>query len=1155
MTVPDFVHLHTHSEFSLLDGLGSVQKLLEAAKADGQMALGLTDHGAMYGAMHFYNAALKAGVKPIIGVEAYVAAKSRFDKQTRQGTDQYHLTLLATSHLGYQNLMKLTSIAHLEGFSYKPRIDEEVLFEHAQDIVVTSGCMNSQFNRLLLADKDDQAITLFKKYKQVFAKNFYIELQRHQGVSELDRLNTKLIDISRKLDIDLVATNDVHYPSADDAQAQDALLCVQTRKLISDTNRMSIIDSPDYYLRSRQQMAELFRDYPEALANTVKIAEQVDIQIPRGKLIFPEYPIPDGFNDATYLEHLVQQGLRKKFPEVTQELQDRVAYELDIIKNKGYDTYFLITQDFVTWAKKQGIAVGPGRGSAAGSLVSYALDITSINPILHNMPFERFLNPERPSPPDIDLDFADDRRDEVIKYVMDKYGSDHVAHVITFGRMEARVAIRDIGRVLGLPYEEPDKIAKLIPNPPGKKAGLDEALNQVPELAEYYKQPKFKKLIDLAKKVQGNVRHHSVHAAAVIIADKPLPNYTPIQQDSKSGKTITQYDMYVLDANVSEDALGLLKFDFLGLRNLSIIEKTIQLIKQTIGENIDIENLPLDDEPTYQLLSRGDTMGVFQLESAGMRRVARSLKPSQFSDIAALVALYRPGPMDLIPKFIEGKHQPDKVEYIHPSLKQVLAETYGVMVYQEQVMQIFNVMGGYTLGEADVVRRAIGKKKMKILAQNKIRFIKEAQQRNYSTEVAEQVWAYIEAFANYGFNKAHAASYAMIAYQTAYLKANYPVQYMAALMTVESGSHAMNRDEKVALSIQECKQMGIKVLPPDINKSGSGFKIESAKNSLQNQAIRFGLNAVKNVGTAALDNILETRESNGEFSSFTQFLIKTDSRKVNKKVLESLIKVGAFDSFGTRSSMLEQLDDIRQKATQFQSEVEGQDTLFAGVASQVTQAQDTFETLIEYPQQELLSFEKELLGLYLTDHPLANALNHVQKRASKQIGDLDVSIHNEQTFLFGGIITSLRQVTTKKSGKPMAFGTLEDQTGSMEFVVFPRTFEQYGQLLESDIAVLLKAKVTEREGEVSLIAEKISVPDSSVVAQAEQDNAREIFIPHGTSKQTLEELGALLKQNQGKEKVIVTIPNGTPEPKKLVLPYTVEWSEDLAQKVAKILAG
>jgi len=1148
----DFVHLHTHTEYSMLDGLGRIEKLIKKVQEHGQKALAITDHGGMYGAVHFYNSCKKAGIKPIVGVEAYMAKKSRFDKQTRMGSDQFHLTLLAMSHRGYVNLMRLVSFANLEGFSYKPRIDFELLEKYNSDIIATSGCSSSIFNRLLRDGKKEQALEWFKRFKKLFGDRFYIELQKHE-IDFLEKLNKELVSISRELDIPLVATNDVHYVEANEAYAQDALICIQTHKLISEKKRMSMLESPTFYLRSSEEMTELFRDYPEAIKNSVKIAARCNVEIPTGQLIFPEYPIPKGKTTEEFLKEMTLKGLKKRFKKITQEHLDRINYELDIINNKGYSTYFLITQDFVNWAKNQGIAVGPGRGSAAGSLVSYAIGITDINPLIHGLPFERFLNPQRPTPPDIDIDFADDRRDEVIKYVADTYGHDHVAQVITFGRMEARVAIRDIGRVLGMPYEDPDKIAKLIPNHPGTKTSLDTAVKTVPELAAYYQQPKFKKLIDLAKQVEGVIRHSSVHAAAVVIADKPLMEYTPIQRENKSGKTVTQYDMYVLDCNISDNAIGLLKFDFLGLRNLSTIQMAVQLIKEYKNIKIDLSKIPIDDKKTFNLISTGETTGVFQLESAGMRRVAKTLKPSQFSDITAMVALYRPGPMDLIPQFIEGKHNPDKIVYPHESLKPILKETYGVMVYQEQILQMANVMAGYTLGEADILRRAIGKKKKKLLDENKKRFIRQSVENKYTQQVAEKVWGFIEAFANYGFNKAHAASYAMIAYQTAYLKANYPVEYMAALMSIESASHGMNRDVKVAQAIETSKKMGIMVLPPDINKSEANFTIEKNKKSLQGLAIRFGLTAIKHVGQAAIENILETKKKIGDdFSSLTQFIQESEGRKVNKKTLEVLIQVGAMDEFGNRASMLKNLAQIKDRATQFQSDIDGQDNLFTNIGEKVKTLTDTFPHLPEYPQQELLSFEKKYLGLYLTQNPLADALKTVNQQANKCIGEIDLSIHTNQTFIFGGIITRLRKVRTKNANREMAFGNLEDETGVAEFVVFPKTFAQFSHDLNEDSIILMKAKIDDRDGELKLIVEKIINPTQFNTKETNLKGAHEIFIPRKTNKSVLEQLGNFLKKNKGNDRVIILIPNGE-RPKKMLLPYGVKWSTQLEKQIRDLL--
>jgi DNA polymerase III subunit alpha len=1149
----DFVHLHVHTEYSMLDGLSKIDKLVKKAQAHGQTALAITDHGGMYGCLHFYNACKNAGIKPIIGVEAYLAKNSRHDKQTRMGADQFHITLLAQNFTGYQNLMALVTLANIEGFSYKPRIDEESLFAHSEGLIVTSGCMSSYFNRLLRDGDEDGARELFKKFKKHFPGRFYIEIQIHPAVSELAELTKKQVALARELDIPLVATNDVHYVEKTEAEAQDALLCVQTRKLISDTKRMTMLDSPDFFLRSSEEMKELFHDYPDAIKNTVLIADQCDLTIPTGQLIFPRFELPEGETENSYLRKLTYAGCERRYGTLTPDHEKRLDYELTVIGDKGYSAYFLITQDFVNWAKAQGIGVGPGRGSAAGALVSYSLGITDIDPIFHGLAFERFLNPQRPTPPDIDMDFADDRRDEVISYVAQKYGDTQVGHVITFGKMEARVAIRDIGRVLGMPYEDPDKIAKLIPNPPGKKVSLKTAVETVPDLAEYYKQPKFKKLIDLASQVEGSIRHSSVHAAALIITDKPLQNYTPIQRDTKSGKMITQYDMYALDCNISDDAIGLLKFDFLGLRNLSTLQTAVRLIKETKKIEINLSTLPLDDEKTFELLSSGDTMGVFQLESAGMRRVARSLKPTQFSDITAMVALYRPGPMDLIPTFIEGKHNPEKVQYPHDSLKPVLEETYGIMVYQEQILQIAHVMAGYSLGEADILRRAIGKKKKKLLDENKKRFTDQSVEKGYERAVAEKVWGFIEAFANYGFNKAHAASYAMIAYQTAYLKANFPVEYMTALMSVESASHSMNRDERVSQSVEACKRMGIEINPPDINASSDDFTLEPSKTSAEGLAVRWGYNAIKHVGSAAIENILETKKRVGTFTSLTQFISETDGRKVNKTTIECLIKVGCMDSFGTRASMLENLESIRQTASQLDAGVEGQDSLFMNVKTTADTMRDTFPQIPEYPVQELLSFEKELLGMYLTQHPLAQSLKAVESRATKFIHELDHTIHNGQVFLFGGVITQFREVTTKKTGAPMGFGKLEDSSGTIDFVIFPKGFAEYKELMKVDSVVLMKAKLDYRDEEMQLMVDKISSPREEELQHEANHLHHEIFIPRKTTKETLTKVGALLKSKPGTESVVILIPNGS-SPQRMVLPYGVEWDEDLEDAVQELLA-
>jgi DNA polymerase-3 subunit alpha len=1149
-----FVHLHVHTEYSLLDGLSKIPKLLKRAQEYGQPAIAMTDHGAMYGTIPFYTKARKLGIKPIIGLEGYMAKNDRYQKQSKPGTDAFHITLLAKDFTGYQNLMKLCSRAHLEGFSYRPRMDEALLKEYHQGIIATSGCAASLISQLLLDGKRDEAKTKIKEYYELFEGNFYLEIQHHTGLDMVQELTEEIAKLSRETGIPLVATNDVHYVDADDAEAQDALLCVSTRHLVSETQRMTMMNSPTFYLRQNAEMEELFARYPDAIENTLKIANDCNLEIPMGKWVMPLFEVPEGETPSSFLTKLTYENLPNVLDSINDEIKERIDYELDVIITKGYATYLLIVHDFVKWAKDHGIYVGPGRGSAAGSLVSYALGITTVNPLEHDLKFERFLNPQRPSPPDIDMDFADTRREEVIEYITKKYGEDKVANVITFGRMEARVAIRDIGRVLGLDYSDCDRIAKLIP----VGAGLDEAVQMVPELKQYSELPKYRKLFELAGKVEGAVRHSSVHAAAVVIADDDITHYCPVQRESREGKVITQYDMYAIDANVSgDDAIGLIKFDFLGLRNLSILGEAIEIVKKTKGITVDLDRIPLDDKEVYQMLSRGDTTGVFQLESAGMRRVARALQPNKFSDITAMVALYRPGPMDLIPAFIENKHNPDNIEYPHPDLKPIFEETYGFMVYQEQALSVANSMAGYSLGEADILRKAIGKKKIEIMQQQHSEFVRRSGEHGYSKQVAEQVWGYIEKFAGYGFNKAHAASYAMVAYRTAYMKVKYPVEYMTALASVESLSHSQQREEKVRMAVEDARSMGIKVLPPHINFSENGFVVEENEESLEGLAIRFGLGAIKNVGTAAIESIMAVRKDS-PFHSFTDFLRRTDARKVNKKVIESLIRVGAFDQFATRSSLLENLEQIRAQAAQFQSEVDGQDSLFAQVASaEATQVKDTFTQLAEYPTAELLSYEKELLGFYLTDHPMSQSLEQIAKQAERKIGELDPDIHKDQTFVVGGILTGMKTVRTKKNNDEMAFGTLEDQSGAIRVVCFPRAYAACREFFQDDNALLVRAKLDMRDDEPQLVVEKAWQP-TLAEDQAEKvvENAVEITIPRSVDPTVLQQVGTLLRKSPGNTPIVLLIPSPQGDHvTRMQLPYDVAWNEELAEYVRDLLAA
>lgn len=1144
-SMSDFVHLHVHTEYSLLDGLSQIPQIVARAKDLGQKALAITDHGGMYGVVKFFNECKKQDIKPIIGVEAYMSEFDHTQKQVKMGSDQAHILLLAKDLTGYKNLMQLITIANLEGFSYKPRIDLELLKKYSKGLICTTGCPSGIVGKKLRENKEKEAREWVEKLKDVFGEDLYVEIQVHEDLPWLKDLTAKQVQLSKELGIPLVATNDVHYVNKDDAEAQDALLAVQTRRLITDQNRMKMIDVPDYYLKTTEEMETLFRDYPDALENTVKIAEKCNVEIPIGKMIFPKYPIPKGYNVDSFLKKLTEERLSERYKNPNQIVLDRIKYELEVIADKGYSAYFLIVQDFVGWAKAKGIRVGPGRGSAAGSIVSYIVGITDIDPLKHNIHFERFLNPQRPSPPDIDIDIADEKRDEVIRYVSEKYGEDHVGQVITFGTMEARAAIRDIGRVLGMPFSDPDKIAKLIP----PKTSIEQAIRTIAEVKEYYKQPKFKKLLDLAKKVEGNSRHSSVHAAAVIIADAPLPNYTPVQREARGGKIVTQYDMYCLDLNVDETAIGLLKMDFLGLRNLSILGRAIELVKINQGIEVDLINIPLDDQKVYDLISQGYTSGVFQLESIGMRRVARKLGPSRFSDLTAMVALYRPGPMELIDVFIEGKKEPEKIDYPHQALKPILEETYGVLVYQEQILQIVNVMAGYSLGEADILRRAIGKKKQYILDKEKKRFIEGSKKNGYSEKAAKEIWGFIDKFAGYGFNKAHSVSYAMIAYQTAYMKANYPLEYLTALLTIESGSNAVNKEEKITMIVEEARRLKIELHPPDINKSDLAFTMEKPSATDSFGAIRFGFSAIKNVGGVAIEDIVKVR-GNKPFKSLTDFFSRVDTRKSNKKVVESLIRVGAFDQFGKRSSLLAGYEEIKAKASDKQKSLStGQGGLFDTQSDSSIQMTDNLPNMDEIPQAENLSAEKELLGLYLTDHPLANAMKDVEEEASTKIAQLDPVLHTNQKTSIGGMVGTVRKVFTKKNNSEMAFVTLSDNTGSVDLVVFPKTYETTKDLWVADKIIIVKGSINERDGKVSFM-----VDGAYELAAGASRSAIKLVIPRGIDKAILGQIGAMLKASPGDDRIQIIIPNGG-EDKVMDLPYTVNYSEHLEMQINQLLAG
>ncbi|MFA6005140.1 MAG: DNA polymerase III subunit alpha [Patescibacteria group bacterium] len=1060
----DFVHLHVHSEFSLLDGLPKLDKLAAKVKELGMDAVALTDHGAMYGSFKFFLKAKDYGIKPIIGCEVYMAEKSRFDKQKKMGADQYHLVLLAENMTGYKNLMKLVSYANLEGFHYKPRIDVELLEKYHEGIICLSGCMGSLLSQSIMNNEPEKAEHWIKTFSGIFGEgNFFIEIQRHPGIKGLPELNEELIKYSRKFGLPLVATNDSHYLDKDDAYAQEILLCIQTRTSIEEKNRpLSMYDVPDFYLKSADEMKQAFLDIPEAIENTVKIAARCNVEIPFGKWILPYYEVPEGETVETWLRKMTAEKMSLRLPAITEEIKKRIDYELDIIIKKGYAAYFLIVQDFVNWAKGHGVAVGPGRGSAAGSLVAYIISITEVNPLTHNLPFERFLNPDRPTPPDIDIDFADVRRDDVVRYVSRHYGEDKVGQIITFGSMEARMVVRDVSRALGWSYSQGDRIAKLIPQPKqGFPVTIDIALKESSELAHLYEtDTDIKNMIDVSKKLEGLVRHSSVHAAGVVVADKPLSDYVPIQREERGGKIITQYDMYCLDLNAVSDgrAVGLLKFDFLGLRNLSILEKALLYVQQNRNETIELNKVSLEDESTYHLIASGETVGVFQLESRGMRHLAKELKPTRFSDISAMVALFRPGPMALIPIFVEGKKNPKKIKYLHPDLKPILSETYGILVYQEQVTEIAHKLAKFTMSEADTLRMAMGKKKKELMRKGKQKFLEGCQEMGYPLKMAEQLFEFIEKFAAYGFNKAHSASYAMIAYWTAYVKAHYPVEFMTALLTAEI-EHATgaDREQKVNQILEECRRMEIPVLPPDINKSVAAFSIEDTK------SIRFGLGAIRNVGTAAVEAIVQSR-SEKPFGSMRDFLTRVDLRKVNKKTVESMVKAGAFDAFGKRSqlvafytSIVKDIQSVKAKSD------DGQFGLFAdtGFNEQKNEATvDNLPDMAEYSEDELLEFERETIGFNLSKNPLEKYQGIFRQ---KRVVAIDTLTRTSGDVILGGLVKAVKKIVTKKSNQEMLFVTITDYTSEIELVVFPKTYTKTKNVWQRNQVLLVKTTIQEKD--------------------------------------------------------------------------------------------
>ncbi len=1053
-----FTHLHVHSHYSLLDGLAKIDDLLDYAKELGFNSLALTDHGAMYGVTEFYKKAKERGIKPILGAELYVASGSRLSRSLPSDRIRYHLTLLVKNQQGYRNLIQLSTKGYLEGFYYKPRVDKELLKKYSEGLIAMSGCLSGEIPKAIAAGDLDKAERALSEYINIFGReNFYLELGRHKEIEEQEIVNNYLIDFAKKFKLKVVATNDVHYLRHEDAAIQDILVAVQTNKDLLDENRLTIRRS-DFSLKTPEAMINEFSDLPEAIDNTQEIVEKCNFELELGKTVLPDFKPPNNKPPIEYLKELCEGGLRRRYsdlkknnPEQYKKIIDRLNYELSIIEKTGFASYFLIVSDFVNWAKNNGILVGPGRGSAAGSLVSYLLNITDLDPLKYDLIFERFLNPERVSMPDIDIDFDDVKRDEVLEYVKQKYGQDKVAQIITFGKMNARAAIRDVGRAMGYEYSFCDKLAKMIPF----GFTLKKALEEISELKEAYnKDEQVQILIDNAKKLEGIVRHASTHACGVVIGKESLDNLVPLQYDSQENKTIiTQYEMH------SIEDLGLLKMDFLGLKNLTIIEQTIKIIEKTQGKNINISQLPLDDEETFKLLQQGNTTGVFQLESDGMRRYLTQLKPTNFEDIIAMISLYRPGPMELIPHYIARKHKKEPVAYLHPKMEPILKNTFGIMIYQEQLIQIAKELAGFSLPEADILRKAIGKKNKKLLNEQKIKLIKGLVKNNISYEIAFKIWELIEPFGRYGFNRSHSACYAMIAYQTAFLKAHYPTEFTCALLN----SRDSDIDE-IAFLIEDAAKQNITVLPPDINESLGKFTVIGEK------TIRFGLLAIKNVGENIVLKIIAERKKNGKFKNLKDLITRVKIRDLNKKSLEALIKAGALDSLEERKKILFNLDKILKILAEIRGAIKTQQNSLFGEndADFISLKLDNCEPASE---DEKLLWEKEVLGLYVSSHPLKKHKELIQKFATpiNQIKS-DKRFLN-QTLNICFITEEIKKINTK-SGEPMLFIKGRDLTSEIDIVVFPNVLNKTAAVWQINKVVFAQGRIQERNGELAFLVNK-----------------------------------------------------------------------------------
>ncbi|MBI4688119.1 MAG: DNA polymerase III subunit alpha [Nitrospirae bacterium] len=1055
----DYIPLHLHTQHSLLDGAIRIEELIAKAQEYKLPALAITDHGNMFGAIDFYKKVSKAGLKPIIGCEVYVAPKNRFEKKESgiSGISEasFHLILLCKDMHGYKNLTTLLSKAYLEGFYYRPRIDKELLSQFSGGLIALSSCLHGEVPYYLHKGMIDKARESALEYKRILgAENFFLEIQAN-GLPEQEAVNKMLIELSRDLHIGLVATNDCHYLRKEDAKAHDILICIQTGKTLNDSDRMRFTGD-SFYFRSPEEMKKAFKDVPEAIENTKKIAERCNLDFKFGVFHLPKYKVPEGHDSNTYLKELTEKGLKERFKgDIPQGYRERLESELKMIEKMGFSSYFLIVWDFINYAKTKGIPVGPGRGSAAGSLVAYCLGITEIDPLKYNLLFERFLNPERISMPDIDVDFCMDRRGEVIEYVSEKYGTDHVAQIITFGTMQARAAIRDVGRAMNIPYADVDKVAKLIPAV--LNITIKDALGMEPKLKELYdSNPVIKELIDIAQRLEGLSRHASTHAAGVVISPEPLTEFSPLYKAPNETAITTQFDMGAIEK------LGLLKFDFLGLKTLTIIDKTEKIIRKTTDTAFSIKDIPLDDKDAFTLLCSGKTTGIFQLESSGMRDILIRMQPSRFEDLIALIALYRPGPMQWIDDFIKQKKGEVKVSYALPQLKEILDETYGVILYQEQVMLIANKIANFSMAQADTLRKAMGKKLVEEMEKQKEIFIKGAVANNIPEKKAKKLFETMEPFARYGFNKSHSTAYALIAYQTAYLKAHYPAIFMAASLSSD-----MDRTEKVVAYINECKDMGIEILPPDINESEREFKVAGS-------SIRFGLEAVKGVGGAAIEAIIEAGKE-GAFTSIIDFCMRVDQRRVNRKVIESLIKAGAMAGMGKRAQLMFALNSVLDTAMRSQKTLNmGQSSMFGLSEAPPMQLPD----IEEWKESELLAMEKEALGFYITGHPLNRYVNKLTELSVTPTHELQ-ELQDKEDVNIGGILRNIKQIQTKKKGDLMAYLTIEDLYGTVEVVVFPDLYKECTEVVSNDTPIIIYGQIDKTEKGLKIVAKRIAAIDEA----------------------------------------------------------------------------